>query len=134
VIPGLDTSVVVRLLIGEPAQQAEAARRMLDERAAAKAPPTAISDLVVGESYFALRHHYGVPHARAVAALRALLNDPRVFPTGVARQVFALHQREIAAPGVLDRLIHGDYDRAGAVLLTFDRRAARLPGARLIAS
>lgn len=133
-IPGLDTSIVVRLLIGEPEQQAEAARRLLDERAAGSAPAAALSDLVVGESYFALRHHYGVPHARAVAALRALLNDPRVFPTGVARRVFALPPREIAAPGLLDRLIHGDYERAGAILFTFDRRAARLPGARLLPS
>jgi predicted nucleic acid-binding protein len=134
VIPGLDTSIVVRLLIGEPAKQAEAARRLLDERAAAREPPAALSDLVVGESYFALRHHYGVPHAKAVAALRALLNDPRVFSTGVARQVFALQPDEISAPGLIDRLIHGDYERAGAILLTFDRGAARLPGAKLLAS
>lgn len=133
-IPGLDTSIVVRLLIGEPEQQAAAARRLLNERAARREPPAALSDLVVGESYFALRHHYGVPHAKAVAALRALLNDPRVFPTGVARRVLALAPGEIAAPGLIDRLIHGDYDRAGAILLTFDRRAARLPGAKLLAS
>ncbi len=131
---GLDTSIVVRLLIGEPVKQAEAARRLLDDRAAAGAPPVVVSDLVVGETYFALRHHYDVPHAEAVATLRALLNDSRIFPTGVARQVLAMRPDEIATPGLIDLLIHGDYERAGARLLTFDRDAGRLPGARLLAS
>ncbi len=133
-IPGLDTSIVVRLLIGEPVKQAEAARRLLDDRATEGAPPALVSDLVVGESYFALRHHYGVPHAKAVAALRELLNDPAILATGVARQVLALRSSEVAAPGLIDRLIHGDYEQAGAVLVTFDRGASRLPGAQLLMS
>jgi hypothetical protein len=36
------------------------------------------------------------------------------------------------APGLIDRLIHGDYRRVGALLMTFDRDAARLAGATLI--
>lgn len=129
---GLDTSVVVRLLVGEPVRQAEAARRLLDERVERREPPVALSDLVVGESYFALRHHYEIPHSKAVAALRLLLNDPRIFPTGVARQVLSLASGAIDAPGLMDRLIHGDYQHAGVALLTFDRGASRLPGARLL--
>lgn len=131
---GLDTSVVVRLLVGEPVRQADAARRLLDERVEKGEPPAALSDLVVGESYFALRHHYDIPHAKAVAALRLLLDDPRVFPTGVARQVLSLSAGAVDAPGLMDRLIHGDYQRAGVLLLTFDRAAGRLPGARLLAT
>ncbi len=131
-IPGLDTSVVVRLLVGEPAEQAAAARRMLED-GSARRPSAAISDLVVGESYFALRHHYSVPHARAVAALRELVGDPRIIATGVARTVLNMPTDELAAPGLMDRLIHGDYERADAAVVTFDRGAARLPGARLLA-
>jgi predicted nucleic acid-binding protein len=96
---GLDTSVVVRLLVGEPAAQAEAARRMLDT-----APSTGVSDLVVGEAYFALRHHYRVPHAETVRALRALLADARVEATGVAREVLAAAPESDTAPGLMDRL------------------------------
>jgi hypothetical protein len=33
----------------------------------------------------------------------------------------------------MDRLIHADYGLAGAGLYTFDRQAARLTGAKLIA-
>jgi predicted nucleic acid-binding protein len=123
---GLDTSVVVRLLIGEPSALAEMARRMLDDE-----PPgsCAVSDIVVGEAYFALRHHYEVPHARAVAALSALLGDPRVRTTGVARQVLIAMPAKESGAGLMDRLIHGGYERDGLAMVTFDRTAARLPGA-----
>lgn len=127
---GLDTSVVVRLLIGAPAAQAEAARRLLVEAGAA----VVISDLVISESYFVLRHHYGVPHAEAVAALRALLGDARVTPTGVASRVLAEIADSDQKPGLMDRLIHDDYLAAGATFATFDGDAARLEGASLLTS
>jgi predicted nucleic acid-binding protein len=126
---GLDTSVVVRLLIGEPAAQAAAARRELSERAA---DGIAVSDLVVGESYFALRHHYRVPHAAAIRALRGLLADRRIHATGAARSVLAGAAVADQPPGLMDRLIHGDYERVPARMVTFDRDAAHLAGAKLL--
>lgn len=126
---GLDTTVVVRLLVGEPVPQAEAARRVLDEHAA---DPVSISDVVVGETYFALRHHYGVPHASAIRALGALLADRRVRATGASREVLDTMSRAGAEPGLMDRLIHGGYALDGSELLTFDRPAARVAGARLL--
>jgi predicted nucleic acid-binding protein len=125
---GLDTSVVVRLLVGEPAPQADAARRLLDT-----AGPAAVSDLVVGEAYVALRHHYRVPHADALRALRALLGDARIETTGVAREVLKAALEADSPPGFMDRLIHGDYRRDGVPVMTFDRAAAGLPGATLVA-
>jgi predicted nucleic acid-binding protein len=130
---GLDTSVVVRLLVGEPAAQAERARRLLDDNANGGASTAVVSDLVVGESYFALRHHYGVPHTEAVAALRELLSDPRVHPSGAAADVLAAAAARETAPGFMDRLIHANYRRMDAVVLvTFDRAAAKLPKVRLL--
>ncbi len=127
---GLDTSVVLRLLVGEPAGQADVARAFLDTRAEVGDEPACISDLVVGETYFALRHHYGVPHGEAVAALRLLLLDSRIRATGVAGRILGRPDAETSEPGLMDRLIHGDYDeRDSAVLVTFDRVASRLPGA-----
>lgn len=128
---GLDTSVVLRLLVGEPAHQGAVARQLLEGQGSTRTPSFGVSDLVVGGSYFALRHHYGVPHSRAVAALSALVDDRRIAATGVAREVLAAAGVGSGA-GVMDRLIHGDYDRAGAAMATFDRQAARLPGAVLL--
>jgi predicted nucleic acid-binding protein len=128
---GLDTSVAVRLLVGEPAKQAENARRVLEEEVSGS---VTISDLVVGETYFALRQHYAVPHAKAIAALRALLSDRRIRATGVARHVLDDVPDRDSGAGLMDRLIHADYARDGSVKLTFDKLAARLRSARLLNS
>jgi len=128
---GLDTSVVVRLLTGEPRSQAARARRALETAAASRTGPLLVSDLVVGEAYFALLHHYAVPHAEAVAALRALLSDPRVRSTGAARDALAEAGSGATHPGLMDRLIAGGYALEGSDMLTFDRGAARLPGVQL---
>lgn len=127
---GLDTSVTVRLLTGVPEAEAEWARAAL-----AEAPdPVVVSDLVVAETYFALRHHYGVPHLEAVKALHAFLSDPRVRSAGVAWQVLSDPSIRVPKPrpGMIDRLIHADYTRDAVHLLTLDRDLARLPGIRLL--
>lgn len=126
---GLDTSVVLRLLTGTPPDQAETARALV----AASPSPVVISDLVVGETYFALRHHYAVPHADALRALNTLLADAHVRASGAARTVLAeLSTRPTTrnAPGFIDRLIHADYVREDLALATFDRDLARLAGVR----
>ena len=126
----LDTSVVLRLLVGSPPDQAAAAWTFVD-----RAPGTiAVSDLVVGETYHALRHHYGVIHTEAVHALDELLADPRLRATGVApvalRDAAAVGPR--ANPGLMDRLVLADAARGALRLATFDRDLARLPGTELL--
>jgi predicted nucleic acid-binding protein len=66
---GLDTSVVVRLLMGVPEAPARAARRRL-EHAAEAGETVLVSDLVISEAYHALQYHYGVPKAEARSLLR----------------------------------------------------------------
>lgn len=128
---GLDTSVVLRLLTGAPAKQADIARRML----AASRDTVCISDLVVGESYFGLRHHYAVPHAEAVHAIAALLDDSRIQCTGVARRVFRDATADTvphSAPGLMDQLILADYRANQCTVATFDRELAKADGAQLV--
>lgn len=61
---GLDTSVVLRLLVGVPAAQARAAQRRL-ERAIERGESVIVCDLVIAEAYYALQFHYDVPKADA---------------------------------------------------------------------
>ncbi len=123
----LDTSVVVRLLTNRPSAQADAALQYVNSLQS----PAAVSDLVVGEAYYALRHHYDVPHADALEALHTLLRDPRIYASGLAPQVLAQMQNS-TKPGLIDRMICADYDQDGFATVTFDRDLSRLPTARLL--
>ena len=125
---GLDTSVVVRLLTGEPPEQFELAKQRL-AKAFLGRERVLVSDLVVAEAYFALRHHYGVPQDEAREALRRLVSSGLV-ELAPAESAAALE--EATGAGVEDRLIHRRYQAEGAVSLTFDRLFARMEGAHLL--
>ena len=122
---GLDTSVVVRLLVGVPEAQATAARRRL-ERAVEERDAVLVSDLVVAEAYHALQRHYGIPKAEARSLLRRFIESGAVQPEPLA-SLAAL--AVISGAGLVDRLIHLRYRGLGAVTLTFERSQARLEGA-----
>lgn len=122
---GLDTSVVVPLLVGLPEAQALAARHRL-ERAAIENEPVFVADLVVAEAYFALQHHYRVPKGQARALLSRFLNAGVVqLDPGGALPALAIS----AGAGLVDRLIHARYTSLGAVTVTFERQQSRLEGA-----
>lgn len=123
---GLDTAVLLRLLVDEPAAQAAAARQLLQDCDG----PVAVSDLAIAETYHALRHHYGVPHARAVTLLHEVVSDAAVRPTGASARVLEQMAHGAGGPGLMNRLLHADYADDGFAFVTFDRVAARLPGAR----
>jgi predicted nucleic-acid-binding protein len=127
----LDTSVVLRLLIGEPPAQAERAWQLVVE-VLAEGGTLCVSDLVVSEAYFALQHHYRVPKGEALAQLRAFLSSGEIESTGCAAAVLATPQLDTAKPGFVDRLIHGGYLRHADAVVSFEKSARRLPRTRVL--
>ncbi|HEX9127148.1 MAG TPA: PIN domain-containing protein [Methylomirabilota bacterium] len=127
---GLDTSVVLRLLIGEPRAQAEVARRRI-ERALVGGEKVVVTDLVVAETFHALRHHYDVPQGTALGRLQAFFKAGIVQADPVGA-VEALGQEARGHAGVVDRLIVARHRALGATTATFDRRQARLEGGLLL--
>jgi predicted nucleic acid-binding protein len=127
---GLDTSVVLRLLIGEPRSQMEIARRRI-ERALLAGERVVITDLVVAEVFHALRHHYGVPEAAALGQLREFLGSG-VVVLDPAEAAGALGSGTKGQAGVVDRLIVARHRFLGATTATFDRRQALLEGGVLL--
>ena len=127
---GIDTSILVRLLTGEPeADFARCARRLTrlieDDGAEFFA-----SNQVIGEAYVAVRHHYGVSKADSRAGLADVLRSGMVAPLGGDAVMAAIGQS--GGAGLLDRLIAADYAGAGLTSLTLDRKMAGLPDARLL--
>jgi len=128
---GLDTSVVVRLLTGEPAAAAaRAAERVEAVRTAGG--QIVVSDLVVAEAYFALQHHYGLTKAEALDDLRELFRASPLRSSGAAERILRLAGLATANPGFVDRLIHADYAREADEIWTFERAGTRLASVRLV--
>jgi predicted nucleic acid-binding protein len=122
---GLDTSVVVRLLVGLPESQARRARRRL-EGAVESGESVVVSDLVIAETYYALQHHYAVPKGQARAILRRFVGSG-VVSLEPHSAVGALEAA--GGAGFVDRLIHLRYRSLGAITLTFEQRQGSLEGA-----
>ncbi|HSP43586.1 MAG TPA: PIN domain-containing protein [Luteolibacter sp.] len=127
----LDTSVLMRLLTGEPAPQADKARAWLAEieRDGAK---VWIPNLVVSETYFACQHHYNIPKAEVLKGLHTLLSQPTFVVHPDLLELLATKGLATAKPGFLDRLIHAEASTAGLTLVTFEKAAARLPRTHLL--
>jgi len=128
---GLDTTVVLRLLLGQPADQAERAAAFLDEllRGGHRA---VVSDLVAAEAYFALQHHYGLSKQEALTGLQRMFADGEIEPLGAVAKVLAIHGIASAKAGFVDRLIHGAYVGAADEMVTFEKAAVKLKSVRLL--
>ena len=126
---GLDTSVVLRLLLGTPERQR---RQALDaiRKARVERHLVVCADLAVAESYFALQTHYGVPEIEARAQLLSMLTSTLVEPEPGSTAIEAL--RGTGKPGLVDRLLHGRYSALSATTLTFDKALGRMAGVRLL--
>jgi predicted nucleic acid-binding protein len=125
---GIDTSILVRLATGDPEGEFERCVTRLSRLIEQEDADVFASNQVIGEAYIALQHHYGVRKPDARAALVSVLRSGLVAPLNGQPVFDALATQ--AGCGLLDRLIAGDYARAGLVTLTLDRRMAALRGVR----
>ena len=125
---GIDTSILVRLTTGDPAPEFDDCVRKLSALVEREDAEVFASNQVIGETYIALQHHYGVTKVEARAALASVLQSGLVAPINGAGVLTTLETR--TGCGLLDRLIADDYRRAGLVTLTLDRKMAALAQAR----
>lgn len=128
---GLDTSVLLRLMVGQPEEQTKAAVAFLDEvrRAGDQA---VVDDLVVAEAYFAAQFHYQVSKASALSALHRMFQAGEIQATGQAGAILAQAGLASAKPGFVDRLIHASYLDSGGIMATFEKSAGKLEKVRLL--
>lgn len=125
---GIDTSVLMRLLTGEPAEEFEYCVKRLRALIEEDGSDIFASNQVVGEAYVAVQHHYGVSKAAARTSLLDVLHSGLVSPLNGRSVIEALETSRGA--GLLDRLIADDYARGGMEVLTLDRKMAVLADVR----
>ncbi|MDX9866327.1 MAG: PIN domain-containing protein [Kiritimatiellia bacterium] len=122
---GLDTSILLRLLTGQPeGLAAEAVARL--ETLWKTGGCCAVSDMVLAETYYAAHFHYGVEKQDVLDALRTLSLDDRFRFSDQAKRVLNIPDLARSKPGFVDRLIHQGYQSEGILMYTCEKAAARL--------
>ena len=125
---GVDTFILVGLVVGEPRQDFERCVSGLSVLVEEQGYEVFASNQIIGEAYAALIHHYGIAGPDARSGLRDALTSGLVAPLNGQAVLDALSTD--SGPGLFDRLIIDDYARAGLETLTIDQSMASLPNAR----
>lgn len=92
---GIDTSVLVRLITGDPEEAFERCVNELRILVEDEGGEIFASDQVVGEASIAVQHHYGVSNADARASLLDALQSGLVAPSN-GRSVIEARRRPAA--------------------------------------
>jgi predicted nucleic-acid-binding protein len=124
---GLDTNILVRYFTQDEPLQAAQATEVI-ERRLSEQDPGFISIVAMAETVWVLERHYRFTNSQIAAAIERMLrvdtliveSEQQVFEAMTGRGTFA------------DALIGALCAKAGCSrVLTFDRRAVRLPGFEL---
>ena len=127
---GIDTSIFVRLVTGQPKDAYEYCLKTLHHLIDTEGAEVYVSNQVIGETYVAVQHHYGVPKSRAKASIVSALQGGLILPLNGPGVFGALEAT--GGAGLFDRLIADGYTQDGIETLTLDRRMSNLPDTRLL--
>ena len=126
---GVDTSVLVRLVTGQPpdgfAYCVETLTGLVQQGDIVVA-----SNQVIGESFVAAQHHYNQSTDEAREGLDRVLQSGLVAPLNGESVLQAMQAR--GGAGLFDRLIANGYAQEELTTLTLDRQMAVLPGSQLL--
>ncbi len=125
---GIDTNVLVRLLVVDDAAQTRRARALV-ERALARDDSILISLPVIIETEWVLRSRYGFDKPASLKSFRRLLSAGEFAFEDEPAIEEALYRWNESAAGFVDCLIAAHNRRLGCSgTATFDAAAARIPG------
>jgi len=129
---GLDTNVLVRILVRDDADQADRAKRFFD--ANDESPPSfLINDVVLAELAWVLESLYGFGTTDISRAVRSLLDNASIAFESSEVVALALARFESVAVSFADCLIAAKNEAARcAFTATFDRSMRKLPGVKVL--
>jgi predicted nucleic-acid-binding protein len=130
---GLDTNVLVRFLVQDDPEQAEAASTLI--AALTEDGPGFVCREVLVELVWVLERAYGLGRDDIAQALDGLLAAQELVLEAADHAALALDRYRKGGPGFADQMVALAGQGAGCRdTVTFDRKAARLPGMRLLGS
>ena len=122
---GIDTSILVRLVTGDPESDFQRCVNELCILIEGQDAEMFASNQVIGEAYTVLQHHYGISASDACSGLVEVLTSGMVAPLNGQSIVLALQTS--GGFGTFDRLIADGYSYENLETLTLDRQMACLP-------
>ena len=130
---GLDTNILVRYLTQDDPIQSPAATQILEKRHS-EANPGFISVVAIAEMVWVLDRGYGFENHEIAGAIERLLQADRLVVEHEQEVFEAMLALRAGHADFADALIGALGSKAGCTsTLTFDRKAARLPGFALAA-
>ena len=127
----LDTNVIIRYLVTDVPEQAEAARSLINQLTPDN--PGFICREVVIETAWVLERSYRFPRTRIAEALMDLTASDSLVVEDGDDVVAAAHRYRQGGVGFSDLMILAAAEREGALpLYTFDRRLGRVRGVVLV--
>jgi len=125
---GLDTNVLIRYLLRDDPAQAEQARVAINN-AVQSGEPAVVSLLTMLESEWVLRSCASIDKRTVIITFRMLLEARDIMIEQEETLEEALYLYENNSADFADCLMAARYARLGcSAMLTFDRKAAQLPG------
>jgi predicted nucleic acid-binding protein len=125
----VDANVLLRFLVGEPAAQAAAARKLF-QRAAAGDLVLDVSPVTVAEVYYTLVWFYEVDRRASAEKLSLLLQQHGVKVREESQVLLALARLQTANVGFADAFLAAGAEEEGVEVASFDRDFERLKVAR----
>jgi len=131
---GIDTNVLLRLLVRDDDAQVRAAERFIATHCSPD-DPGFVSLVVVVETAWALRRLYLYDRSQIAAALSSLLDVAELEIESAAEVRSAVADFATSAAGFVDCLVARTNAAAGCThTVTFDRKAAKLAGFEFLKS
>src|SRR3954467_1343170 len=129
---GLDTNILVRYIAQDDAVQSALATRIIEDRLT-EDDPGYISLVAMAETVWVLDRSYGLPGGEIAAIVEHILQTDVLFVQNEPEVFTAMVALKTGAASFSDALIGALGTRAGcAATLTFDKKAARVKGFRLV--
>ncbi len=129
---GVDTNVIVRLLVADDEKQADAASRYLKTRCSSD-DPALLSDIVIVECAWVLEDIYEYSRTQIGDAIDGLLATAQLRAADASAVAAALQRYRSSSADFADCLLGVINAEAGCEFTaTFDRKASKLPEFQLL--
>ena len=131
---GIDTNVLVRLIVNDDPRQASTARAFIRDHCTADEPGL-VSNVVLAELAWTLTAGYGYSRSQVADAIEQIMETVQLQIESSTDVAAAVRLYRAGPADFADCLVGQAYVTAGCShTVTFDRKAGRLPGFKLLTS